>query len=77
VLKVGHHGADDATSGAFLDAVDPVLAVISVGRDNPRGYPGGKTIDLLKSRGANVLRTDQEGTIVVRTDGESLSVVTE
>lgn len=77
VLKVGHHGADDATSEAFLDAVDPTLAIISVGKDNPRGYPGQKTLHLLKSKGVNVLRTDLNGTVVVRTDGEKLSVVRE
>lgn len=74
VLKVGHHGANDTTSDAFLEAVDPDLAIISVGKDNPRGYPGQQTLDVLKRRGVKVLRTDRDGTVVVRTDGESLSV---
>ena len=72
VLKVGHHGANDATSEAFLEAVDPVLAVISVGRDNPRGYPGGKTLHLLAKKGIKVYRTDRDCTVVVQTDGEKI-----
>lgn len=77
VLKVGHHGADDATSGTFLDRVRPLWAVVSVGKDSPKCYPGEKTLELLESVGVNVLRTDRDGTVIVRTDGESLSVVRE
>lgn len=75
VLKVGHHGADDATSEAFLEEVNPLLAVISVGKNNPYGYPGEKTLHLLKRKGVNLFRTDLDGTVVVRTDGERFSVM--
>jgi len=74
VLKVGHHGADDATSEEFLDAVSPSLAVISVGQGNPRGYPGDKTLSLLKKKGVHVYRTDRDGTVIVQTDGTTLFV---
>ena len=39
VLKVAHHGSDDAGLGALLDRTDPKLAVISVGAGNPYGHP--------------------------------------
>jgi competence protein ComEC len=63
VLKVGHHGADDASGVEFLTRVRPELAVISVNRDNLRGYPGAETLKRLADVGARVLRTDRNGTI--------------
>lgn len=74
VLKVGHHGANDATSESFLEAVRPLHAVISAGTDNPLLYPGEGTLELLKRAKVNVMRTDRDGTIIVRTDGHSLSI---
>jgi competence protein ComEC len=47
VLQIGHHGAADASSPAFLRAVSPRLAVISVNKDNIRGYPAPETLHLL------------------------------
>lgn len=65
VLKVGHHGADDASGAEFLARVRPKLAVISVNRNNIRGYPGTSALARLKVVGARVLRTDLNGTIRV------------
>lgn len=74
VLKVGHHGSPTSSSAAFLDAVRPRLAVVSVGAGNSYGHPGAGVLRELLGRGAAVLRTDQLGTVVVRTDGTSLTV---
>ena len=63
VLIVGHHGAMDATSEAFLQQIKPATAVISVNKANIRGYPSDDVIQRLTRHGAKVLRTDQHGDI--------------
>jgi competence protein ComEC len=77
VLKVGHHGSITSTTPAFLRAVHPRLALISVGAGNSYGHPGAEVLRELAAAGVQTLRTDQSGTIVVRTDGVALSVQTE
>jgi len=74
VLKVAHHGSRYSSSASFLDAVGAELAIISVGADNPYGHPAQETLDRLQAAGARVLRTDQNGTIVVTTDGQTYEV---
>ena len=51
VLKVAHHGSDDAGLGALLDRTGPKLAVISVGADNPYGHPTPGTLATLAAHG--------------------------
>ncbi len=65
VLKVSHHGSDDATSAEWLDAVRPRIAVISVGRNNRYGHPSRNVLERLESRGIRICRTDQDGAVVV------------
>jgi competence protein ComEC len=74
VLKVGHHGSSTSSTPAFLDAVQPKLALISVGAENTYGHPSPAVVRSLVARGVQVLRTDHVGTVVVRTDGRSLDV---
>lgn len=69
VLKVAHHGAGTASGSAFLEAVKPCLAVVSVGQNNDYGHPSPKTLQRLTAAGAQIWRTDQNGTIVVVSDG--------
>ena len=76
VLKVGHHGSSTSSGGAFLDAVRPRLALVSVGLGNSYGHPSADGMATLAARGAQVLRTDRLGTIVVRTDGRRVLVET-
>lgn len=61
ILVVGHHGAADASSAAFLKAVSPKMAVISVNRDNFRGYPDNKTLDMLKQNSGLLHITSELG----------------
>jgi len=68
VLKVAHHGSRASTSVAFLAAVEPLTAVISVGEDNTYGLPSPETLDRLGSR--PVFRTDRHGDVEMSTDGE-------
>ncbi len=74
VLKVGHHGSSTSSTEPFLDAVLPRLALVSVGAGNSYGHPSAAIMSALAARRALVLRTDREGTIVVRTDGLSIEV---
>jgi competence protein ComEC len=74
VLKVGHHGSSTSSSDPFLDRVRPRLALVSVGLGNSYGHPSPEVMATLASRGAQVLRTDRLGTIVVSTDGKRLFV---
>lgn len=74
VIKIGHHGSQRATTAAWLGAVRPEIAIISVGWKNPFGHPSGETITRLRDAGVQVYRTDQNGGITVTTDGNRISV---
>lgn len=74
VLKVGHHGSSDSTCEAFLAAVGPKYAVISVGKQNSYGHPSPATLELLRNAGLRVYRTDLQGDILITSDGRHLSV---
>jgi competence protein ComEC len=76
VLKVGHHGSITSTSSAFLTAVAPDIAIISVGAGNIYGHPSNTILSRLRGIGATVFRTDLCGNIVIRSDGETLEVLT-
>ncbi|MGQ9627252.1 MAG: DNA internalization-related competence protein ComEC/Rec2 [Anaerolineae bacterium] len=76
VLKVSHHGAKAATGEAFLDAVQPEMAVIQVGADNRFGHPAPEVLARLEGKGAQVLRTDVHGKIEFITDGQKYWVET-
>jgi competence protein ComEC len=74
VLKVAHHGSDDAGLGGLLDRTRPRLAVISVGADNPFGHPTPATLATLAAHGVATLRTDLDGTVVLVVGHVSLRV---
>jgi competence protein ComEC len=74
VLKVAHHGSDDAGLAALLDRTRPRLAVISVGADNSYGHPTAATLATLSRHGVRTLRTDQEGDVIVDVDRHSVEV---
>ena len=74
VLKCGHHGSETSTSPAFLDAVSPQYAVISCGVDNDYGHPDAVTLEKLEAAGAEVFRTDLQGTILASTDGSGVTM---
>jgi competence protein ComEC len=69
VLKVGHHGSRHSSTPAFLDAVDPAVAVVSAGRGNRFGHPDPSVLERLRRRGTAVVRTDRLGGIVFRVRG--------
>ena len=69
VIKIGHHGSRTSTTEAFLDAVMPVAAVISVGGGNRFGHPHNDVLSRLNERGIAVYRTDLMGSIFMASDG--------
>ena len=69
-----HHGSA-YQEPRFLDAVDPAVALVSVGRDNDYGHPNASLIARLRRAGARVLRTDQSGDLAAVASGHGLSVV--
>ena len=74
VLKVGHHGSRTSTSERFLGLVNPELAVISAGKNNKYGHPHQEVTDRLASFEIPTLRTDEKGTIILKSDGEKIVV---
>jgi len=68
VLKVAHHGSDDAGLGTLLDRTAPRLAVISVGEGNPYGHPTPATIATLAGHRVPTLRTDRDGAVRLLAD---------
>jgi competence protein ComEC len=74
VLKVGHHGSKNSTTEEFLRAVQPRIAVISAGEDNPYGHPAPELLERLEASGARILRTDRDGAVRILTDGKGLEI---
>jgi competence protein ComEC len=66
VLKVGHHGSHTSTSQELVERIRPETALVSVGLRNRYGHPHREVLDRLQEAGARVLRTDRDGTVVVR-----------
>ncbi len=63
MLKAPHHGSRTSSTQAFLDAVRPEVVVMSVGRRNRFGQPAAEVVSRYISAGADVRRTDVEGTV--------------
>ena len=74
VLKIAHHGSAFSSTMEFLNNVQPKFAVISVGKNNTYGHPTEEVLKRLRDIGALVLRTDELGTIVLRSDGNSIAL---
>lgn len=73
VYKVGHHGSSSSSSLALLDEVTPKYAVISCAEGNSYGHPHAEVLNNLRMKGIQVFRTDEQGSIVVTSDGETLT----
>ena len=73
VLVVGHHGSGTGSGEAFLSAVSPRIAVISVGEDNDYNLPDTAVLTRLKALECAVYRTDLQGTVTVVSDGAAVT----
>jgi competence protein ComEC len=77
LLKVGHHGSHTSTTPAFLAAVHPEYAAISVGRKNLYGHPTRTVLEELGRAHVLTYRTDMNGMTTFYLDGKHLRAVTE
>ena len=77
VIKIGHHGSSTSTTNKFLKAVNPEMAVISVGKNNDYGHPHEEVKSRLRDLEIPYYRTDMVGSVLFITDGDFIEVYTE
>jgi competence protein ComEC len=76
VLKSPHHGSRSSSSPEFLDRVRPEIVVVTSGRGNVYGFPNREVLERYQSFGAQVLRIDEEGAVVIAADGRDFVIRT-
>lgn len=72
VLKIAHHGSKYSTSETFLSTVSPKYAVISCAKDNKYGFPTARVLNLLRSSGVSLYRTDEQGSLIAKSNGNTI-----
>ncbi|MFA5084254.1 MAG: MBL fold metallo-hydrolase [Candidatus Paceibacterota bacterium] len=73
ILKIGHHGSKYSSAEDFLKAISPKLAVAEVGK-NSYGHPTKEALTRLASIGAQIYRTDSNGTVKIVVAGDSSQI---
>lgn len=74
VLKVGHHGSRTSTTEAFLERVNPKLALIGCGLGNQFRHPHGEVLSRIAGKNVAIARTDLDGGHVVTSDGRRVAL---
>lgn len=72
VLKAGHHGSKTSTSDVWLKAVHPQTVVVSAGKNNSYGHPAGEVVARIREFGADLISTQEQGSITFVLDGSSI-----
>lgn len=72
VVIAPHHGSPSSSSPAFVEALSPEIAVVSVGRRGGFRLPSEEVVARYREAGARVLRTDERGAVILTTDGKHL-----
>lgn len=70
VLKVGHHGSNTSSTESFLNQVRPEIAIISVGLNNQYNHPSVEVLNRLKKLNTTIYRTDEDGSLLLESDGK-------
>ena len=73
VLQAGHHGSSTSSSYYFLRQVNPAYVVISCGKDNMYGHPHQEALSRFRDLGAELFRTDGQGTVIATDDGTHIT----
>lgn len=73
VLKIGHHGSRTSSSPNFIKAVDPLIGLMSLGKDNEYGHPHDEPMETIRAQGMTLYRTDELGNVVIVSDGKTVS----
>jgi len=76
VYQAGHHGSDTSSGAAFLDVVDPQVAIVSSAYDSRYGHPTEEVLQRFAERGIDTYWTGSHGTIVAGTDGQAVTIRT-
>lgn len=77
ILKVPHHGSSTSSTEQFINKVKPSISIISCGMGNEYGHPNKPTLQSLANINSLIFRTDINGDIILKTDGNSFSILTE
>lgn len=73
-IKIPHHGSRNGITPELLEATNPSLAVISVGKNNLYGHPHEEVLEMLMEKGIKILRTDEMGDVRIETDGKNIGI---
>lgn len=74
IVKIPHHGSKGSLQPEFYQQLHARYAIISVGQDNQFGHPHPTTIAALEKANLKILRTDQNGAVIIRTDGRQMQI---
>ncbi|HCH83495.1 MAG TPA: DNA internalization-related competence protein ComEC/Rec2 [Eubacterium sp.] len=73
-LKAGHHGSRYSCSEAFLESIDPAIALISCGKDNRYKHPHKEMLTRLHNMDIKPYRTDEDGAIMINVSADKIKV---
>jgi competence protein ComEC len=76
IVKAPHHGSAGSSSVELITATHPAVVVFSAGRRNPFGHPAPAVVDRYRAAGTRVFRTDEDGEVIIDTDGRQVVVWT-
>lgn len=73
VYKAGHHGSKTASTKELIELASPEYVVVSCGEDNSYGHPHAEPMNLFRSKGMQLFRTDEQGSIIATADGKDIT----
>jgi competence protein ComEC len=76
IVKAPHHGSASSSTVPFVQAAHPSAVVFSAGRGNRFGHPAPAVVDRYRGAGAVMFRTDEDGAVVLDTDGRTVKIST-